>query len=366
MINADFLESSEVTTERVYQWDIGRKLKLSHAGAIAPVVHFCNKKSEKALAVETTISGDDYIASIPNSLLHEEYDIIAYIFIGNNEEAKTIKVVHIPLIKRLKPSDYNEADDENVVDVLTISAELRSLLYGLVITKFDYSKEYIKPNIVYFMGCSYICKSEKGIIGVPPTDESKWGLMCENGANISAITLNDNLLNFELTDGSLIGCSLDVVLVDAEEFNFVEDSGIDPAIASMVQNEETGVLNINETEIISKKKLLWSGEVDSTDRERTVNLAESISVGDILEVEYSLYNSGKQFCKFRVDYIADGIANCRLQSIYATTNFNVLSMVEIVNPTATTLKINSPDYQMNGVSGLGVSAKLFKVYKIIE
>ena len=189
MIKVDFIDSSEVTTERIYQWDIGRKVKISNIGnAVTPVVHFCNKKSEKALAVESMISDDFYIASIPNTLLQEEYDITAYIYVGSEEEAKTIKVVHIPVTKRLKPETYIPSEDENVIDFLAISAEMKSLLNGLVITEYNNSNSYIKPNIVYYMGQTYICTSETNITGINPTNTTYWGLMCESGANINTIT----------------------------------------------------------------------------------------------------------------------------------------------------------------------------------
>ena len=215
MINVDFIDSSEVTTERIYQWDIGRKLKISNIGsAVAPVVHFCNKKSKNALAVESVISGDFYIASVPNSLLEEEYDIIAYIYVGSEEEAKTIKVVHIPVTKRLKPETYVTTEDENVVDFLTISAEMKSLLNGLVITEYDSTKSYIKPNIVYYKGCSYICKSETTITNVLPTDTTKWGLMCESGANISQITFSDDTLHFKLQNNDIVDVPLGSIEID--------------------------------------------------------------------------------------------------------------------------------------------------------
>lgn len=234
MIIANFLNSSEVTTDRLFQWDIGQELKiLNLETTITPAIHFCNKKSDNALVVTSTSSDSGYIASIPNSLLAEGYDITAFIYIGDNDSAKTIKVIHIPLTKRVKPSSYVYVEDKDIVDFVTISNEIKSLLDGLIITPYDSTKVYIKPNIVYYNGCTYICKSEDGITGILPTNTDKWGLMCKNGANITEITFGDDTFNFKLDNNETISVPLNA----------------------------TNITTLSDDEIVPRKVILWTGEL---------------------------------------------------------------------------------------------------------
>lgn len=283
MIKVDFIDSSEVTTERIYQWDIGRKLKISNVGsAIAPVVHFCNKKSENALAVESKISGDFYIASVPNTLLQEEYDITAYMYVGTEEEAKTIKVVHIPVTKRLRPETYVTTEDEDVVDFLTISAEMKSLLNGLVITEYDSNKSYIKPNIVYYNGSSYICTSETSITNILPTDTTKWGLMCESGANVSEITFSADALHFKLQNNDIVDVPLGSIEISVVETNQVMFD---------ITRDANGVLRLGDV-VIPQRKLLWSGDVLVNGGGATITFNNNYSVvdGDKLEIVWEYWN----------------------------------------------------------------------------
>ncbi len=216
MITANFLNSSEVTTDRLFQWDIGQKIQLLNVGvSTAPKVHFCNKKSDNALVVTSTGSDGTYTAEIPNSLLAEEYDITAFIYVGSDTEAKTIKVIHIPVTKRAKPTSYVYTNNADVIDFVEVSTEIHSLLDGLIITPYDSTKSYVKPNIVYYQGQTYICKSEKPTL-LPPDDDTKWGLMCKNGANIRTITYVDENLNFTLDDGSVISIPLLSAIVSGD------------------------------------------------------------------------------------------------------------------------------------------------------
>lgn len=352
MINVDFIDSSEVTTERIYQWDIGRKLKISNTGsAIAPVVHFCNKKSEKALAVESIISGDFYIASVPNSLLQEEYDIIAYIYVGSEEEAKTIKVVHIPVSKRLKPETYVTTEDENVVDFLAISAEMKSLLDGLVITEYDSTKNYIKPNIVYYNGSSYICTSETTITNILPTDTTKWGLMCESGANVSEITFSGDALHFKLQNNDIVDVPLGSVEISVVEVN---------PVAFNITQDENGVLKIGDT-IIVRKQLLYNQEAKSV-------AVSGLNNGDVVEikttsgtVKTTIGSSGSSSTISKIKFFAN---NVYFQTILVTASTSEIAI------SSNSVKAIIIDENANTVKPFTVSSIgdvfITEIYKIIE
>lgn len=96
------------------QWDINQTLTIKDSGlTVAPTFHFCNKNSEEALIVDSTIDEDGVImVKVPNILLAEPYPIIAYIYAyATTTSAKTLATIRIPVEKRVKPSDYAYDDD---------------------------------------------------------------------------------------------------------------------------------------------------------------------------------------------------------------------------------------------------------------
>lgn len=108
------------TIYNLTQWDVNQKLIVSvdQTVTIAPKVHFCNQKSEKALVVESTLSDNKIIADIPNILLQEPYRITAYVYLETdieNSSWKTIQTIEIPVRKRPKPDDYEYVDNVKIV-----------------------------------------------------------------------------------------------------------------------------------------------------------------------------------------------------------------------------------------------------------
>lgn len=95
------------TTDSVYQWDLNHTLEITGLTVDdAPTVHFCNKKSELAMVVQSELVDNAITVPIPNQLLQEPYNIIAYVHTYDENHAKTIEIVNIPLLKRAKPDDY--------------------------------------------------------------------------------------------------------------------------------------------------------------------------------------------------------------------------------------------------------------------
>lgn len=103
------------TSDSVFQWDLNHTIAISGVDTSKAIaIHFCNKKSTEAIVVPTTIDGDVVTAPIPNILLQEPHNVIAYLHITDSalDEAKTIEIIHIPVIARIKPSEYQF--DENI------------------------------------------------------------------------------------------------------------------------------------------------------------------------------------------------------------------------------------------------------------
>ena len=103
------------TSDSVYQWDLNHTLAISGADTSKAIaIHFCNKKSTEAIVVPTTIDGDVVTAPIPNLLLQEPHNVIAYLHTTSNDESKTVEIINIPVIARVKPSEYEFIDNEDI------------------------------------------------------------------------------------------------------------------------------------------------------------------------------------------------------------------------------------------------------------
>ncbi|MCI7428516.1 MAG: hypothetical protein MSS83_05365 [Methanobrevibacter sp.] len=363
MITANFLNSSEVTTDRLFQWDIGQKIQLLNIGtATAPNVHFCNKKSDNALVVTSSGSDGTYTANIPNTLLAEEYDITAFIYIGDNTEAKTIKVIHIPVTKRTKPSSYIYTTDEDVIDFMAISAEIHSLLDGLIITPYDSTKSYIKPNIVYYQGQTYICKSETTITGVLPTDTTSWGLMCKNGANISQITFSNDTLHFKLDSNDIIDVPLNSVLVDV----------VNDLPAFDIREDSNGVLTIKDY-VIRKEKLVSNTEVDITNNKIQIG---GISTSYFLNKKYKILVSFMDSSPIEILFKVTK-ENSTVEPTYTHSQFLAnIGLVEAqiniyCSDSANYLHIEGTEHLITSLTGSAskysnIPIKLLEIWEIIE
>ena len=114
MITAEF--TSEIVNLRVsnlFQWDINQVIKIRGlAFGTDPIeVHFCNKKSTSAVVVVSTAPSAGVVyANIPNSLLTQPYDIVAYIYQTEGSTRGTTNTITIPVVKRQKPNDYADSN----------------------------------------------------------------------------------------------------------------------------------------------------------------------------------------------------------------------------------------------------------------
>lgn len=225
MINVKFTDDiNDLVTENLYQWDTYQTLKISgiNFDSITPRVHFANKKSKEALVVKAILKSDGTAeVSIPNSLLTEKYDILAYIYTNTGVTYKTIKSITIPVISRLKPSEYVQPTNEQIAEIEEIELQAKLILNRLYASEYKSNEKYLRPNIVYYNHSSYMCISDEEISGVLPTDKSKWQLMAE-GAIVTSLTKNsDGNLVFNFSNGTSFIIDItakDVKLVDNEEY----------------------------------------------------------------------------------------------------------------------------------------------------
>ena len=144
MITAEFKDDVvNLQVTNLFQWDVNQVLKIAgiEFGSSPVEVHFCNKKSTSALVVNSTAPTGGYVfANIPNTLLTEPYDIVAYVYQTDGSRRSTIKTVTIPVVKRQKPNDYRDTsggtivvpDSEVNIDLSSANATRSDILSGKV------------------------------------------------------------------------------------------------------------------------------------------------------------------------------------------------------------------------------------------
>lgn len=143
MIVAEFQEKVNSQTSNLFQWDVNQVIKIMGIdfGTDPVEVHFCNKKSTSALVVESTAPTNGYIlATIPNTLLTQPYNIVAYVYQTEGSTRSTTHTVTIPVVARQKPNDYVESgggdivvpDSGSNIDLSSANATRSDILSGKV------------------------------------------------------------------------------------------------------------------------------------------------------------------------------------------------------------------------------------------
>lgn len=296
MINAEFTsEINDLITENLYQWDTYQTLKITgiNFGGVAPRVHFANKKSTEALVVNAVLKTDGSVeVSIPNTLLTEKYDILAYIYTNTGLTSKTIKSITIPIIARLKPSEYYQPSDEDIAQIEAIELEAKAIIDGLTASEYSSTETYKRPNIVYYQLNAYMCISNDEITGIEPTDTSKWQQIC-SGASIVSVSVNSSG-NLVFTDSN--GTDFEVQLgtdecelVDFPASKFTKDQVNNLTNGYYASNTDFPVTNESFTDVHSNNFNSYVTISNWNDFYGLFEVAiESISEGDIYVVLVSI------------------------------------------------------------------------------
>lgn len=131
MIYAVFPDSvKEITVYGLTQWDKGRKLQITLPSLPASFeVHFANKRAEIAYVVKGTASGGVATVSVPNIVLMNSADVVAWVYDSQSDATgETIATINLPLARRTKPADYYYTEDELVaVDYVALEKRVASL-----------------------------------------------------------------------------------------------------------------------------------------------------------------------------------------------------------------------------------------------
>lgn len=215
---------NDIYTENLYQWDTEQTLNISGVdfGSITPYVHFANKKSTVAKVVECKKQSDGSVnVSIPNSLLSEKYDILAYVYNNTGVTQKTIRTITIPIIPRLKPEAYYQPTDEDIAKIEALELEAQAILNGLKGSIYSETVAYKRPNIVYYNHNAYMCNSSNEITGILPTNTSYWQKIVD-GAVVTSLSKDSNgNIIFNFSNGSSFTVDMtgkEVNLVDSDDY----------------------------------------------------------------------------------------------------------------------------------------------------
>ncbi len=334
MINAEFNDIiNDLTTENLYQWDSYQTLKITgiNFASVTPKIHFCNKKSTEALVVQGVLKSDGSCeVSIPNSLLGEKYDIVAYIYINTGLTYKTIKSITIPIIPRLKPTNYTQPSNEQIAEIEEIELQAKAILNGLTASDYDSTKSYKRPNIVYYNCCSYMCNSDTAITGIAPTDTSKWKMIAK-GSMLTNLTKDDNgNLVFTFNDNSSYTFQIATVSTETADKTSVPALKLTDVEVSKVKNlgkKITGTFLPNTTDT---KNPLWYviliqatglyritvSEVYVNDSLKT-NVTEFISIEELTQsISTDIVSKGSGSSLYIKTTSADAVINVRLMIPY--------------------------------------------------
>lgn len=108
--------TNTVTSEPLYQWDYGQKLKITGAGLQVCQVHFCDRTCNETIVRIAGVTADatGIEVAIPDRLLENEYPINAFVYYCGENEGQTIKHIQIPVIKRKRPEEYVDPVPDNI------------------------------------------------------------------------------------------------------------------------------------------------------------------------------------------------------------------------------------------------------------
>ncbi len=116
VIKANFKAYSTYVTDSLNQWDLNQVLQVTGLNlTTAPEVHFSNANSDRAIVRQATMVNHVINVTIPNSLLQDPLRINAHIGVYEGNTFKVVEEVHIPVISRKRPADYQIEDTDEEV-----------------------------------------------------------------------------------------------------------------------------------------------------------------------------------------------------------------------------------------------------------
>lgn len=133
MITANFSAYNSYITDSLYQWDLNQVLRVTGVNLdTAPVVQFSNAMTDRSISRQATMENHVIEVPIPNSLLQDPIRILAHIGVYEGNTFKVVETVHIPVIARKRPADYQlETTDGEVYSFTTLEGRISALEQAL-------------------------------------------------------------------------------------------------------------------------------------------------------------------------------------------------------------------------------------------
>jgi len=342
------------TTDKVYQWDQNHTIKVMGLDLdYAPAIHFCNKLSTEAIVVHSEKVEDGFTAPIPNILLQEPYNIFAYVHIYdvNNESAKTIELVTIPLVKRIKPSEYEFIDNSDIMNFERLETDIADFI-AKVTADFEEHKEYVeslvyKPNILFntedFV-TPYLLTTETKTYGVIPygagvlraVNNSNSSFKLILGEGLQPQSTNTNTWVFPLIDTSLTTISEDNPITVTLLTNKGVVSGTITTRTAVTVNIGDGAFSINRRLIESDSSVQGIAHCrDNVDalviKPTTVDSTIRVKA---IKAEYSPVFTGfapKPYERYLDNYYSNQYSDANLEMAKAYTDTTAIEVMKSEN-----------------------------------
>ena len=128
IIRAAFCSGRDDTTAYgLHQWDYGQKLEI-HGLDLPPAVeiHFAASGDTEALVRIGFTVDKVTTAAIPDTLLEQEKDIRAYVYVSDAEHGETVKTINLPMTRRPRPEAWTGSEETTagvVIDAVRQFAE---------------------------------------------------------------------------------------------------------------------------------------------------------------------------------------------------------------------------------------------------
>lgn len=108
MLQAVFTSGvDEITVHGLTQWDKGQEIQITLSTLPTEFqVHFGYKGCKEAYAVTAKAKNGIATVAIPNLILQQSKDAVAWIYLLDDTAGETIKTISLPIEPRPKPSDY--------------------------------------------------------------------------------------------------------------------------------------------------------------------------------------------------------------------------------------------------------------------
>lgn len=139
MIDAYFIKSQKnITVENVTQGDYGQKLSIQ--GLSLPLnveVHFALAGDNNGIKMHGRTQNNITIVEIPNLLLSKGKDIIAYIFVADSTEGKTVRTIRIPVTPKPDIAEVElPPEDEDIVrELIVVVNDMKGIVDTIAYTE---------------------------------------------------------------------------------------------------------------------------------------------------------------------------------------------------------------------------------------